>query len=298
MLTGIIDVGSNTIRLSVFKHSANGSFEPVVSRKIVAGLAGYEEGDMLSAQGEAKLCKCLKEFQGILKALDVPHVRAFATASLRRVSNAEQVKAQVYEKTGIKLELISGAEEARLSFIGSQCSTPIDEGLVADIGGGSTELVKVVNGRVGELCSTHAGCLSLSLQIGGSILPTNQEIKKMKAAIDEHLAPAASLLSTPFSTFSFVGGTARATYRIARELKPRTARTLEASEITSIIEGLASRDKEIIRAVRSAAPERIFTLVAGMLIMQTVIGESQPKTLLVSKCGVREGYLIENVIKC
>ena len=62
MLTAIIDVGSNTIRLSVFRYAEDGSFRPLVSRKIVAGLAGYTEEGRLSERGEAKLCKCLSSF--------------------------------------------------------------------------------------------------------------------------------------------------------------------------------------------------------------------------------------------
>jgi len=296
MLTAIVDVGSNTIRLSIFRLSEEGGFRPLVSRKIVAGLVGYEEGGMLSAKGEAKLCKCLREFQHIIDALETDSVHAFATASLRRVSNSAEVIARVYEKTGIALELLSGEEEARLSYLGAQYSSPIENGIVIDIGGASVELAQVCKGKIGEVCSVPVGCLSLSIHASRFIVPQKREIKTMKATIKENLAAAKGLMKASAPTICFVGGTSRAAYRIAREMCSRDTRSLEPHEVSDIITGLSTWDTEVIQAVRFAAPERIFTLFAGLLIMQAVIQASEATTLLISKCGVREGYLIDNII--
>ena len=297
MLIGIIDVGSHTIRLSVFKVETDGTFIPVTDKKVAIGLAGYEEDGTLNPAGEAKLCKCLLEFKHITSALEVAQVYVFATESLRRVSNAEQVITQIYAQTGLSLELLSGEAEARLSFLGAQYSTSIEDGLVIDIGGASCELIQAVNGSIEELYSIPIGCLSLSLQSGSDILPDHQEIQSMKAVIDRQLATVAGLFKEPAPTLCFVGGTARAAYRIAREFKPRDARYLEPDELEAVIAGLNRWDAEVIKAVRLAAPERVFTISAGLLIMQAVIQASHPTTLLVSKCGIREGYLIDNVIK-
>jgi len=223
-------------------------------------------------------------------------VHAFATESLRRVSNSKEVIARVYEKTGITLQLLKGKEEARLSYVGSQYSSPIEDGIVVDIGGASCELAQVTKGKLGELYSIPVGCLTLSIPSRSFIAPEKQEVKAMKALIKEQLATAKSLFKEPSNTLCFVGGTSRAAYRIAREIRPREARTLEPHEVSDIITGLGTWDTEVIQAVRFAAPERIFTLFAGLLIMQAVIQASEATTLLISKCGVREGYLIDNII--
>jgi len=298
MLTGIIDVGSNSMRLSIFKHEADGTFLPVTSRKIIAGLVGYERNGKLTAKGEAKLCKCLMEFRFIIDALEVTDVHAIATAVFRRVINAREVSRRVYKKTGFKLEILSGEEEARLSYLGARYSTNIKKGLVVDVGGASSEMIKVVGDGIGDLCSVPIGCLWLSLQANQHIFPSKDDISKMKAIIKQQLASAQRILEQPSSTLCFVGGTARAAYRIAREIKFRDTRTIEPRELSHIIRGFGKRDEEILQAVSFAAPERVFTLFAGLLIMQAVVDASKSTTLWISKCGVREGYLIDNIIKC
>jgi exopolyphosphatase/guanosine-5'-triphosphate,3'-diphosphate pyrophosphatase len=296
MLTGIIDVGSNTLRLAIFKHEPQGGFTPLVSRKIVVGLVGYKKKGALSAKGQAKLCKCLEEFLCVTRALEVTDVQAFATASLRYTSNASEVVSAVLAKTGLNLKLLSGEEEARLSFLGARYSMRLEDGLVVDIGGASCEIILVANGAIEELCSIPVGCLSESLRANSSIFFDGHEIKKMKSNIKQQVLTARHLLKDPTPTVCFVGGTARAVYRVASEIKPRFDRQIQAAELSHIIAGLSMRDAEVVEAVRFAAPERIFTLLAGALIMQSVVKQSKATTLLVSRCGVREGYLLNNVI--
>ena len=297
MLKGVIDIGSNTLRLSIFKCHTDGGFTPLVSKKIVAGLAGYKEDKALTAKGERKLSKCLQEFLYITNALEVSEVHAFATASLRNTNNAAEIISRVFDSTGLKIQVFSGEEEARLSFLGAYYSTHMETGLVVDIGGASSELIRVVDGIPRALCSIPVGCLSLSLRTCNDVFFGCEMVEEMRETINRELTAAADMLKEPASSICFVGGTARAAYRVAAEMNPRDNRSIAPSEISHIIACLQLQNSEIIEAIRFAAPERIFTLFAGTLIMQSIIKQSEATTLLVSRCGIREGYLIDNISK-
>jgi exopolyphosphatase/guanosine-5'-triphosphate,3'-diphosphate pyrophosphatase len=296
VVTGIIDVGSNTLRLSLYRHDAEGNFKSLISKKIVAGLAGYVVDGALSAKGSEKLRKCLREFLEIVSGLEVDDVRVFATASLRSVSNAAELISQIAEETGFALEVLSGEEEARLSFLGAQRSTGISEGLVVDIGGASCELVRVKEGTALELCSLPVGCLSLSVAAAISLFFTQAAEEKARALIREQLLRAEHLFAQQTELISFVGGSARGVCRLARELWHPFERSLQPHEIRKIITGFRELDTDVLAAVRSAAPERAFTLAAGAMIMDEIIASAQAEELLISKYGVREGYLLDRII--
>jgi exopolyphosphatase/guanosine-5'-triphosphate,3'-diphosphate pyrophosphatase len=299
VICGIIDIGSNTIRLSIFEVREGRSFKQLVSKKIVAGLATYLSDGRLSDKGAAKLLKCLREFMAICEGLNVLMVHAFATASLRYADNASAVTERVLDDLGLRIDLVSGEEEARLSYLGARHSTGIENGLVADIGGASCEIIRVCAGNPVAMLSLPVGCLSLSLECSPGIFPDDGQAASMAAAVKERLEAARGIFDADASgqqELAFVGGSARGVYRSARELAAGNDRLLAAKDIEAIIEGMANRRQEVIQAVRSAAPDRIFTLLAGAMIMREIVSRSGARLSSISKCGVREGYLFDRVM--
>jgi len=297
MITAIIDVGSNTIRLSIFQHESDGSLFSLVSKKRIVGLAGYIENGALSAQGEERLNRSLEVFLLISRIFGVSDIRAFATASLRYTSNAKEVIQHVYERCGLQIELLSGMEEARLSFLGAEYSTGINDGLVVDIGGGSCELVRVKDKQAEHMVSLPLGSLALTIKSKTIIFPQQNSVDYLTSTIDHLLNTAETLFEKKTSTLCFVGGTARGANRVARQINPKMGLFLGLKEIEKIIKGFEEQDERVMQAVRRAAPERVFTLYAGMLIMHETIKASRAETILISSCGVREGYLIDKVIR-
>ena len=140
MIHGVVDLGSNTVRLSIYQCE-EGSARLLMNRKVTAGLADYVEGGTMTPQGIQTASQILMEYQDLMKNLgfDQPHV--FATASLRNISNTEDAVAQIQRDTGLSVDVLSGAEEARLSYLGAVGPTGPNSGLLIDLGGGSTELV-------------------------------------------------------------------------------------------------------------------------------------------------------------
>lgn len=156
MIHGVVDLGSNTVRLSIYQCE-EGSARLLMNRKVTAGLADYVEGGTMTPQGIQTASQILMEYQDLMKNLgfDQPHV--FATASLRNISNTEDAVAQLQRDTGLSVDVLSGAEEARLSYLGAVSPTGPNSGLLIDLGGGSTELVHYREGQILSSCSLPLG---------------------------------------------------------------------------------------------------------------------------------------------
>jgi exopolyphosphatase/guanosine-5'-triphosphate,3'-diphosphate pyrophosphatase len=301
IITGIIDVGSNTVRLVIFKREGQ-NFEKLLNKGEVVGLAGFVESGSLSPKGVKKLCECLASFRTILRGFGVTDVHAFATASLRYVSNAPAIVERVQERTGISLELISGEEEARLSFLGARHYSGIENGMVVDIGGASCELVTVRGTEPLWIHSLSMGCLSLGLGRVAGIFASKREVKRMRDVVRQRLDAAPEQFGRVPETLCCVGGTARAVYRLSRELsgleelENNVSGELDAKNLRRIVKSLANQERKAYHALACVAPDRLFTVLPGALILWEIVKRSGAKKITVVDGGLRDGYLLDKII--
>lgn len=288
---GIIDVGSNTIRLSIYHYDRKG-FRLLLGKKETAGLAGYVQDGALSPQGMERAAQVLSSFRFLLENLGIQDYYAFATASLRNVSNTQQAAEAIQRASGVSLTVISGAEEAALSFQGALLDAPSrpGKGLLVDIGGGSTELVVYEDGAVSSGVSLPIGSLSLFTQHVSGLLPTDQEWKEIRRHVRQALEQAEAVHCPHLRG---VGGTIRAAGKLCG-LKPGD--TLPAGEVRDLYHRLRDGDREALRRVLQVSPDRIHTLLPGLAILNAILKRFQVETLDVSTQGVREGYLLTYVM--
>ena len=184
---GIVDVGSNTMRLSIYQWEGE-KFRLLIHKKEMAGLAGYIQDGTMSSEGIECACGVLKQFQEILKNLNVHDMYVFGTAPLRNITNTEAALDVIRSVTGLDVDVLSGAQEAHYSFVGAtSCSDMRGSGLLTDIGGGSTELVSYENGVVTSECSLAIGSLSLHTTYVNGLFPTKAERKSIKERIRQEL---------------------------------------------------------------------------------------------------------------
>lgn len=148
MKCAIVDLGSNTIRLSLYNTLENGGFETLFSKKYMAGLAGYVSHGIMSNDGINQACAVLLDFKILLQQLGVKDMHVFATASLRNIKNTEKALETIKRRTGLSVDVIEGSEEGILGYYGALYTTDLKNGMMFDIGGGSTEFVRVKNGKV------------------------------------------------------------------------------------------------------------------------------------------------------
>lgn len=147
---GVVDVGSNSVRLVVFDGAAR-SPAYFYNEKIMAGLGqGLAETGRLNPEGKRRALAALRRFAMLAKGMKLPPLTCVATAAVREASDGPEFQKIVERETGLRLWVIDGREEARLSAQGVLLGWPEAEGLVCDIGGNSMELAEVSGGKVGR----------------------------------------------------------------------------------------------------------------------------------------------------
>jgi exopolyphosphatase/guanosine-5'-triphosphate,3'-diphosphate pyrophosphatase len=296
----VIDMGSNTVRLCVY-HAEGGQFHPLFSEKAMAGLAGYVKDGALSPAGIRRACEALLSFQELLAQFDIDETFVFATASLRNIANTEDAVRQITDQTGYTVDLISGREEAELDFCGSLHAVHIPSGILLDIGGGSTEFVLFEQKQILAAQSIPIGSLNLHTQYVRKFLPNNSE----QAEIRKKILKEWRALKETLPEFSGqaeicgVGGTARAALKLinARYGLSRENRTFTAQQLHTLTEELCVRDKAARTRILRVCPDRVHTILPGLLILDLLTEKAGGKHITISRYGVREGYLCRQIEK-
>ena len=295
----VIDLGSNTIRLSVFRYD-EGKIATVIQQKKVAGLAGYVKKHRLELDGIRKSCSILSEFKEIaIRFVDESDIHVFATASLRDILNQDQALKLLREASGLVPEILSGEEEAYLDFIGASHFTQCKNGIMIDIGGASTELVRFEDAQPVQLASMPVGCLSLYTRYVSKMIPTQDERKKIKKEIRERLDELGWDTKEDFPLMIGVGGTVRAAYKLSRDLfsLPKDQNEINAGFVREILSELKKNENDIYRTVYKLIPERSLTLFTGLMVLSEAVKKFNCDSIFVSSYGIREGYLINRIIK-
>ena len=297
MKQAIIDIGSNSIRLTLYEIE-NSSFKILFREKIMAGLAGYVENGALSAEGMECACAGLLTFRGILQTLHIEHISVFATASLRNISNTQQALGIIRAATGYSVEVLSGESEALLGYAGAMQELHLRSGAFLDIGGASTEIVTFDEGKPVDFASFPIGSLSLYRRCVKRILPGQGSLKRLQQEIDKTIQPGhAALAERPLLVG--VGGTARAAFKLAQHYYKISSdcHTITAGQLNGLCSFLCSGKKEASDLILRLEAERIHTLVPGVLILQHIFQLFGAQQLIISKYGVREGYLCKKILQ-
>ena len=296
MKCAVIDIGSNSMRLSAYDADAD-SFRVLFREKVMAGLAGYVDNGRLNYEGIACACAGLQKFRGLLDLLQIDRVSVFATASLRNVANTEQAVREIEAATGFAVEVISGEEEALLGYRGAMRELSMTEGVFVDIGGASTEVAAFRDGQLLRARSYPVGSLKLYRECVRKILPGRGGLERIARRLREEL-PADVPAPAPGGRLACVGGTARAALRFARKVYglPESCHAFSALQLETLCDALCRCDRAAIDLLLKTEPERIHTAIPGMLILRCLVRRFDAAELVVSQYGVREGYLCQRIL--
>lgn len=284
MKCGVIDLGSNTVRLAVFQQE-NGQAVRLLNEQRNVGLAGYVTDGALSAGGIGAACGALAEYQSLLGAFGIADLRVFATASVRNISNTAAVVGAIREQTGLSIDVLSGEEEAALSFRGTLLGCPEPSGVLADIGGGSTELVTFRDGAITSARSLPFGSLSLFQKYVSGLFPTPTE----RAALREFVTREAERAASPSPILLGTGGTIQsAAALIGRD-------HFSAAEAAELLKALQGGGREAMMRILRTVPDRVHTILPGLIVLNAVIRACGVETVRVSETDIRDGYFAERL---
>ncbi len=294
MAYGIIDIGSNTIRLCVYKKH-NNEFIRLLNNKETAGLGGYKKDGFMPPEGVDKACDVLNSFKDILSIITVKKLFVFTTASLRNITNSEEVVKEIEKRTGFEIDVISGEVEAKLGFEGASRANDLTNGLLIDIGGGSTELLEYKNGEITNCTSLQIGSLSLYSTFVSSLLASKKEQLQMREYIFELLQGVDFIQENSIDTIVGTGGSIRTARKLCKKRLGITEKSFEYGHLHELLKFVNEDKKQCMDMILKVAPDRVHTAVPGMIIADEIAKYVHAKKFIVSKLGLREGYLYSKV---
>ena len=284
----VIDVGSNSVRLVQFRVEGRALW-PVFNEKTMAGLGkGASETGRLNPDGVEAALRALKRFSILLDARGVAERRAVATAAVRTCADGPDFVKRVRKQTGLKIEVLSGAEEGRRSALGVLAGVGIGDGVTGDLGGSSLELTGLSGKAVGEAVSLPLGPLSVGVD----------DLKKAKAAIDAALDSAVAVLAGTGPDFYAVGGAWRAFAQMAMTLDDYPLRLLHqfemsAARVVRAADFAAQQSEASLTAIHGVSAKRAPMLPYAALLLKRLMKRGGFKRVVFSANGLREGVLVD-----
>lgn len=298
MLYGIIDIGSNTIRMNIYKIDGR-QFHLLLSKKEAVGLVQYVKKSVMTQEGIDRLAACLTQFREMIELLHLDGYSAFATASLRNIDNSQDVIDAIFQKCQVPIDLLTGAQEGRISFHGAIYGLTHQNGIYVDTGGGSSEVILYDKRQIGFVASLPIGSLNLYNKYVKNIIPTKSEIKTIQERIEKELTTIdrkKSILKA--EDLSVTGGSMRAIRALLISLRwiEKDVYEFDALMIRQLVKYLQEDEGKTIHRFLKVKPDRVHTMFPGLLIIDTIAQYTKAKRIQVSVNGVREGYLMEKIL--
>lgn len=289
---GVVDVGSNSIRMVVFDGAAR-SPAYFYNEKVMAGLGqGLASTGMLNPDGALRGMAALKRFAVLADSMGIKPLTCVATAAVREAKDGPAFRKAVEKETGLKLWVIDGEEEARLSAQGVLLGWPEARGLVCDIGGNSMELAEVADGKVGRRITTPLGPFRLQ-QVKGGESGLREHIRKI-------MEEAAEKLGRGHEQIYLVGGSWRAIGRLdmVRSDYPMTVLheyRMTPEAVVQTVKWIGGKTIAEMRSATGISQSRMELVPLASLVLKQLVESLQPKSLAVSSYGIREGLLYEQM---
>ena len=289
MPVAIVDIGSNSVRLVAYESHSRAP-TPTFNEKALCGLGrGVATSGLLPEDGVAKALAALQRFRVLCDTMRISDVRSIATAAVRDAANGPLFLALAEQAIGCKIELLSGQQEARLSALGVVSSIYEADGLVGDLGGGSLELTEIKNGGAGAGLTLPLGSLSL-------MDLSERSPKKAARIVRETLSNVKLLQLLPGRAFYAVGGTWRALARLHMRQRQYPMNVMhnyvipsrDALEFARLVERI---EADALMEIESISSARRPLLAYGAAVLEEIIRQANPKEIVISVLGVREGLL-------
>ncbi|RZU53446.1 exopolyphosphatase/guanosine-5'-triphosphate,3'-diphosphate pyrophosphatase [Krasilnikovia cinnamomea] len=303
MRLGVLDVGSNTVHLLIVDAHRGGHPNPMRSEKTELRLAEHLEAGQLTRAGAWGLVRAVARAKAAATIAGCEELLAFATSALRDADNSAAVLAQVRAETGVNLEVLSGEDEARYTFLAVRRWYGWSAGqlLVLDIGGGSLELAAGRDEDPEVALSLPLGAGRLTRQRLTDDPPPRRDVEALADDLDATLRPVAQLIrqAGPFElavgtskTFRSLARLAGAAPSGARLRARRTLTQVGLRQLFGFISRMAATDLANLDGV---SPGRAHQLVAGALVAGAAMRALEVRELEICPWALREGVILRRL---
>ncbi|MEQ1947271.1 MAG: Ppx/GppA phosphatase family protein [Bryobacteraceae bacterium] len=297
-----IDIGSNSIRMLAAEVGPDGKITPLAAERQVVrlGTSVFREG-RLSESAINLACEALERMAASFPRLELLGIRAVGTAALRDASNQPEFLARAQTILGTPVEIISGLEEARLVHLGVQSQWPHTKQriLIADVGGGSAELILSEDGHIVDSYSKPLGAVRLTELFLKSDPPTPKELIRLQRYVQERIASAALRISAKkidrmIATSSTAAAVVCAANRIRRSRRDAADRVpATAGQVRKLCRELSQLSLAERRSVTGIGPKRAEIIIAGVTVLREFVEAFHVPKLYYSAAGVRDGIIAD-----
>lgn len=285
---GVVDIGSNSVRLVVFDGESRNP-EYFFNEKVMCGLGkGIGSTHRLHPEGRERAMRALARFQALAYELGTGQLIAVATAAVRDALDGPAFCAEVRAQLGLDITVVSGEEEAELSAMGVMMGRPTATGIVCDLGGASMEIAEIFNGEIISRQTSPLGPLQL------------MEFDTPKARAREITAHVkrlkSALLRRSDEALYLVGGSWRAFARVDMERRRYPLHVLheyelEKEHIKKTNRFLKKKDLEVLRKACGVSEARMALVPIASEVLVHLHRHFGPRETSVSAFGLREGVL-------
>lgn len=296
---GIIDIGSNSIRLVIYESNRYGAYRVIDEAKQSARLSEHlDENDEFPDRIIDSVCDGLRHFRMLCHAADANAIHAVATAAIRNARHPEAIVDRLSRETGLDIRILSGEDEARLGFLGLMQTMDATDGFLIDIGGGSTELSLFLNRTMIHTVSFPHGAVSLAKAFGtnGDLHPDGQSA--IRALLEKAAAKHRWINRYPDLPMFGLGGTVRALSAIDMQRKkyslPITHNyRMSGQDIDALIGMIQSVPLSERKNIEGLSRQRADIILPGAVALQTLFRVCGSSVCQVSASGLRDGLFFE-----
>jgi len=296
-ITAIIDIGSNSVRMTVFKRTSRFGFyllKEIKSKVRISEGAYCNNGNLQPVAVDRAIC-ALREFLNVAKAYKATKILCVATSAVRDAPNRSDFILRAKREIGLNIKVIDGAKEAHYGAVAALNLLYVKDAITVDIGGGSTELALIRNGKIEELCSLNLGTVRLKELFFDNSLPMEQA----KNFIRNELGKIPSCFKS--ATIIGIGGTNRAIADAIMEIERYNVESIHGYEID-----LAIKREFFDRLIECKThklknfkikPERYDVIREGALIVTSIVDLVGASKIIASGSGVREGVFLSDLLR-
>lgn len=295
-----IDIGSNSVRQIIADVSPAGTIRVVDEMKAMPRLGdGLESTGALSPVAIESAVSAVQRMVTLARQLAAARIEIVATSAVRDASNADDFKAQIRAATGHEVRVLSGEEEALLCFRSALAHFELGSGrtVVMDIGGGSLELVLAKDGLIERVASLPFGAVRLTEKFLTPVVRPRR-LRALREHVREGLRKAVPVKDWRGAQVIGSGGTFTNLAGMVLARQHVTVRSAHGTRVTRaelehVLEWLSRLESFERQQVAGLNPARADIIVAGLAVAAEVLSRFDPRDLLTSAYGIREGLLLE-----
>jgi exopolyphosphatase/guanosine-5'-triphosphate,3'-diphosphate pyrophosphatase len=297
---GIVDIGSNSIRLVIYEINSMHAYRVIGEFKQSARLSQRIGADnKIHSRDIQAIIDILNQFKRICDDNQVAEIRAAATAAIRNAANTKEVVEALQKQSGLAVELLSGEDEARIGFLGMIHSLDIEDGILIDIGGGSTEVTIFRDRKLLKSVSFPFGAVNTTRRFSSQGDFSEDQLKSIRHMVLDAISEEPWIKQHPGLPLIGLGGTIRTLSKIDQKKRryslPITHNyNIPAEHMDELVEWLPALPNQKRKKVDGLTKDRFDIIVPGMLILHTLFQAAGASHYVVSGAGLRDGLFYES----